>query len=393
MVRREDRLVGTITAWTLREIREFTADEHALLQGVADQAALAISNAQALADLRQGEEQMRNAQKLESLGVLAGGIAHDFNNLLVGVLGNASLALTELPDDSPARQFVKDVETSAQRAAELTRQMLAYSGRGKFVVESLSLSQVVREMTQLLGRVISKRARLSLHLREDLPPIVGDATQVRQVVMNLITNASDALLGEPGLVTARTGTVHADARLLASTYLNEELPAGEYVYLEVTDSGVGMDTATRARIFEPFFTTKFTGRGLGLAAVLGIVRSHKGAIDVTSEPGCGTTFRVLFPASAAIAEVPLARNLMPAAWKGSGLALVVDDEETVRGVARHVLERSGFSTVEAATGEEALAICSAQQKSLRIVLLDLTMPGMSGEATWRSCSAGGRGFP
>jgi PAS domain S-box-containing protein len=317
MVRHEDRLLGTITAWTLGEIREFTADEHALLQGVADQAALAISNAQALADLRQSEEQMRNAQKLESLGVLAGGIAHDFNNLLVGVLGNASLALTELPDHSPARQFVKDVETSAQRAAELTRQMLAYSGRGKFVVESLSLSQVVREMTQLLGRVISKRARLSLHLREDLPPIVGDATQVRQVVMNLITNASDALLGEPGLVTARTGTIHADARLLAGTYLNEELPAGEYVYLEVTDSGVGMDAATRARIFEPFFTTKFTGRGLGLAAVLGIVRSHKAAIDVTSEPGCGTTFRVLFPASAAIAEVPLARNLMPAEGKGA----------------------------------------------------------------------------
>jgi PAS domain S-box-containing protein len=381
MVRHEDRLLGTITAWTLGEIREFTADEHALLQGVADQAALAISNAQALADLRQSEEQMRNAQKLESLGVLAGGIAHDFNNLLVGVLGNASLALTELPDHSPARQFVKDVETSAQRAAELTRQMLAYSGRGKFVVESLSLSQVVREMTQLLGRVISKRARLSLHLREDLPPIVGDATQVRQVVMNLITNASDALLGEPGLVTARTGTIHADARLLAGTYLNEELSAGEYVYLEVTDSGVGMDAATRARIFEPFFTTKFTGRGLGLAAVLGIVRSHKAAIDVTSEPGCGTTFRVLFPASAAIAEVPLARNLMPAEWKGSGVALVVDDEETVRGVARHVLERSGFSTVVAATGEEALALCSALQKSLRIVLLDLTMPGMSGEAT------------
>jgi DNA-binding response OmpR family regulator/C4-dicarboxylate-specific signal transduction histidine kinase len=381
MVRHEGRLLGTITAWTLGEIREFTADEDALLQGVADQAALAISNAQALADLRQSEEQMRSAQKLESLGILAGGIAHDFNNLLVGVLGNASLALTELPEDSPARPFVKDVETSAQRAAELTRQMLAYSGRGKIVVESLRLSQVVHEMTQLLGRVISKRARLSLHLREDLPPIVADATQVRQVVMNLITNASDALLGEPGLVTVRTGTIHADARMLAGTYMNEELPAGDYVYLEVTDSGVGMDAATRAHIFEPFFTTKFTGRGLGLAAVLGIVRSHKGAIDVTSEPGCGTTFRVLFPASASIADVPVARNLTPANWKGSGVALVVDDEEAVRGVARHLLERSGFSIVEAATGEEALAICAAQRNALRIVLLDLTMPGMSGEAT------------
>ncbi len=381
LVRHEERLLGTITAWTLGEVREFTADERALLQGVADQAALAISNAQALADLRQSEEQMRNAQKLESLGVLAGGIAHDFNNLLVGVLGNASLALSELPADSPARQFVQDVETSAQRAAELTRQMLAYSGRGKFVVEPLNLSHVVHEMTQLLGRVISKRARLSLHLRDDTPPIVADATQLRQVVMNLITNASDALLGESGLVTVRTGTVHADARMLAGTYLNEELPAGKYVYLEVTDSGVGMDAATRARIFEPFFTTKFTGRGLGLAAVLGIVRGHKGAIDVTSEPGCGTTFRVLFPASAAIAERPVTRNIPAAEWKGSGLALVVDDEEAVRVVARHVLERSGFTVVEAATGEEALATISAMpHKAPRIVLLDLTMPGMSGEA-------------
>jgi PAS domain S-box-containing protein len=381
MMRHEERLLGTITAWTLGDVREFSADERALLQGVADQAALAISTAQALADLRQSEEQMRNAQKLESLGVLAGGIAHDFNNLLVGVLGNASLALSELPDDSPARQFVQDVETSAQRAAELTRQMLAYSGRGKFIVEPLKLSEVVHEMTQLLGRVISKRARLSLHVRDDMPPIVADATQLRQVVMNLITNASDALQGEPGLVTVRTGTVHADARMLAGTYLNEELPAGEYVYLEVTDSGVGMDAATRARIFEPFFTTKFTGRGLGLAAVLGIVRSHRGAIDVTTEPGCGTTFRVLFPAAAAAAEVPVARVISPAVWKSSGWALVVDDEEAVRSVARHALERSGFSVLEAATGEEALAICAEQQKTLRIVLLDLTMPGMSGEAT------------
>ena len=381
MMRHEERLLGTITAWTLGNVREFTADECALLQGVADQAALAISNAEALADLRQSEEQMRNAQKLESLGVLAGGIAHDFNNLLVGVLGNASLALSELPADAPARQFVKDVETSAQRAAELTRQMLAYSGRGKLVVEPLNLSEVVQEMTQLLGRVISKRARLSLHLRDDVPRIVADGTQLRQVVMNLITNASDALGGEPGLVSVRTGTVHADARMLAGTYLNEELPAGEYVYLEVTDSGVGMDAATRARIFEPFFTTKFTGRGLGLAAVLGIVRGHKGAIDVTSDPGCGTTFRVLFPLSPAIVEAPSPQAPAPAEWKGSGQALVVDDEEAVRSVARHVLERSGFSVIEAATGEEALSICSASHQTLRFVVLDLTMPGMSGETT------------
>ena len=230
--------------------------------------------------------------------------------------------------------------------------------------------------------MISKRARLSLHLRDDVPPIVADATQLRQVVMNLITNASDALAGRAGTGDRAGPAPSTPTRsMLAGTYLNEELPAGEYVYLEVTDSGVGMDAATRARIFEPFFTTKFTGRGLGLAAVLGIVRGHKGAIDVTSEPGCGTTFRVLFPAPPRSPEAPVARNVAPAEWKGSGVALVVDDEEAVRGVARHVLERSGFSIVEAATGEEALAICSAHADALRIVLLDLTMPGMSGEAT------------
>jgi signal transduction histidine kinase/CheY-like chemotaxis protein len=327
------------------------------------------------------EEQMRNAQRLESLGVLAGGIAHDFNNLLVGMLGKAGLALVELPEDSPARQSVKDIETSARRAAELTRQMLASSGLGRFVVEPLTLSRIVQEMTQLLGRVISKQARLSLHLTGDAPAMVADATQIRQVVMNLITNASDALEGEPGLITVKTGTVHADRQMLAATYLNEELPAGEYVFLEVTDSGVGMDAATRERIFEPFFTTKFTGRGLGLAAVIGIVRGHKGAIDVISQPGCGTTFRLLFPAAAAAAETVVATVGSPTRWQGSGLVLLVDDEDAVRGVARRVLERSGFRTVEATTGDAALTRCEEHDGKLRLVLLDLTMPGLSGAVT------------
>jgi PAS domain S-box-containing protein len=361
--------------------REFSPDDVALLQGVADQAALAIRGATLLEQRRRAEEQMRNAQKLESLGVLAGGIAHDFNNLLVGVLGNAGLAMLELPPDSPARQAIRDIEMSAQRAAELTRQMLAYSGRGSFRVEPVDVSDVVEEMTQLLRRVISKQAQLSLRLGRQLPAVVADATQLRQVVMNLITNASDALGDRLGTITLETGVVEANRQMLASTYLDEELPAGQYVYIDVTDTGEGMDAATSARIFEPFFTTKFTGRGLGLAAVLGIVRGHKGAIALQSTPGAGTRFRVLLPATAGIASL----SIEPAAAalaQGSGRVLLVDDEEAVRGLARRVLERGGFDVVEATSGEDALAQYNQEPGAVAAVVLDLTMPGLSGEATF-----------
>jgi PAS domain S-box-containing protein len=375
-------LVGILTAGEMGRFRNFSEEDQSLLRGIGDIAALAIRNQRLLDERRRAEEQMRNAQKLESLGVLAGGIAHDFNNLLVGVLGNAGLALMELADDSPAREAVKHIETSAQRAAELTRQMLAYSGKGKFLVEPINLSKIVEEMTQLLGRVISKQARLSLHLSRELPAMVGDATQVRQVVMNLITNASDALDQQPGLITLETGVMEADQATLAATYLNEQLPSGRYVYLAVSDSGVGMDEATRRRIFEPFFTTKFTGRGLGLAAVLGIVRGHRGAIDVKSEPGRGTTFQVLFPAATSVAAVEGAMTTPSKQWRGSGVVLLVDDEEAVRGVAARVLQRSGFEVVEAGSGEEAIAHCASTTTEPRAVVLDLTMPGLGGEATF-----------
>ncbi|HEX7088379.1 MAG TPA: response regulator [Vicinamibacterales bacterium] len=365
------------------EHREFSDDDLALLQGVADQGAVAIRSARLLEQQRRAEEQMRNAQKLESLGVLAGGIAHDFNNLLVGVLGNAGLALLELPEDSPARQAIRDIEISAQRAAELTRQMLAYSGRGTFRVEPVDLSALVEEMSQLLRRVITKQAHLSLRLDRNLPAVVADATQLRQVVMNLITNASDALEERPGTIRLETGVVHADRRMLASMYLNEELPEGRYVWLEVSDTGIGMDADTAARLFDPFFTTKFTGRGLGLAAVLGIVRGHRGAISLQSTPGLGTTFRVLLPAAEGVAVKP---GTPPAATlaRGAGRVLLVDDEEAVRGIARRVLERGGFDVVEAENGEEALARFREQPDAVTAVVLDLTMPGLGGEATFHA---------
>jgi len=389
---RDGEHLGAMGVAALESPRTFSADDVALLQGVADQAALAIRNARLLDQRRRSEEQMRNAQKLESLGVLAGGIAHDFNNLLVGVLGNAGLALLELPEDSSARQPIRDIEISAQRAAELTRQMLAYAGRGRFRVEPVDLSSVVEEMSQLLRRVISRQTQLSLRLDRQVPSVVADVTQLRQVVMNLITNASDALGDAAGTVTLETGTVNADRAMLASTYLNEELPPGPYVYLEVSDTGSGMDSTTSARIFEPFFTTKFTGRGLGLAAVLGIVRGHKGAISVRSTPGEGTTFRVLMPASTSTAgatDAPTGSVLS----RGAGLVLLVDDEEAVRGLARRVLERGGYQVLEAESGEDALSALADHRDSVRAVVLDLTMPGLGGEATLQKIREENPGLP
>jgi len=340
---------------------------------------------------------MLQAQKLESLGVLAGGIAHDFNNLLVGILGNAGLALMELPAGAPGRQAVEGVCGAAQRAADLARQMLAYSGRGKFVVEALDVSRLVEELGHLLSAVISKQAVLHLDVAAGLPPIDGDATQLRQVVMNLITNASDALGEAGGAITVTTGVMHADAEYLAGTAVPDELAPGRYVFISVSDTGAGMDDTTKARLFEPFYTTKFTGRGLGLAAVLGILRSHHGAIRVDSAVGRGTTMRILLPPAPA-ATLPAAppadqagthedsrRDAAPqrAAWRGTGCVLVVDDEEMVRDVLRSVLEYAGFVVLTAPDGPAALELYRQRRAEIVAVLLDLTMPRLSGEETFR----------
>jgi PAS domain S-box-containing protein len=324
---------------------------------------------------RRLEAQLQHAQKLESLGVLAGGIAHDFNNLLTSILGYASLALMQLPVESVACPLLREIEKAAQRAADLTQQMLAYSGRGKFIIQSLRLDALVQEMVKLLGAVVSKKARLNL----DLEPasIEGDATQIRQVVMNLITNASDALEGQCGVIDVRTGVRHADTEFLRSPFLPSDLPAGTYAFVEVTDSGCGMTPETLARVFDPFFTTKFTGRGLGLAAVLGIVKGHRGTIKVDSELGHGTTFQVLLPCLAGPALRPVASN--PGTHRrGRGTVLVVEDEPTIRTLAREILERAGFQVQEAADGCEGLDVFSAHQADFVAVLLDLTMPRMDG---------------
>ena len=329
------------------------------------------------------EAKIQQAQKLESLGVLAGGIAHDFNNLLMGILGNADLALLKLPAEVPGREFVKRVETAAMRAAELTNQMLAYSGKGRFVVEPLDLNRIVEEMVHLLETVISKKTHLRFDLAPALPPIEADASQLRQVVMNLITNASEALGGKNGIVMVATGVMDSDAAYLSNCYVSEELPAGAYVYLEVSDSGEGMDLERQARIFDPFFTTKHTGRGLGLAAVLGIVRGHRGAVKVYSEPGRGTTFKVLFPVARGAAVRPDSSGDKIARVGQGSLILVVDDDRTVRDVACAMLKNAGFRTLTAADGVEAVDLFKGRGHEISVVLLDMTMPGMGGEETFR----------
>ena len=332
---------------------------------------------------RRLEARVQQAQKMESLGVLAGGVAHDFNNLLVGILGNADLALMKLPPEAAVRPHLKDIEHASMRAADLARQMLAYSGKGRFVVEELDLRLLVEEIAHLLEVSISKKAVLKYDFGTGVPPISADATQVRQVIMNLITNASEALQDGSGVISISTGSMSCDADYLNGTFIDQDLAPGTYTYLEVSDTGVGMDEQARERVFDPFYTTKFTGRGLGLAAVLGIVRGHSGAIKVYSEPGKGTTMKVLFPATSSDDLSGGAEQTVEIQWVGRGLVLLVDDEESVRAVGASMLQHAGFDVITASDGEEAVALFRRRRDDVDCVLLDLAMPGLDGVETFR----------
>ena len=330
------------------------------------------------------ERRLQQSQKLESLGLLAGGIAHDFNNLLVGMLGHATLAMAENHIAPPLREHLERIESAAQRAADLTRQLLAYSGQGRFVVETIALSELVYDMAQLLQITISRRAELQFDFAKELPSIDADAAQVRQVVMNLITNASSALGEAPGTIRLATSEVSLDPEDLPGIEVSAgTLEPDHYVVLEVSDTGRGMDAAVRERMFDPFFTTRDDGHGLGLAAVLGIVRGHGGAIQVESEPGNGTTIRLWFPAS----ERSTNRGLptLEAFDVGhGGCVLVVDDERAVRTLARAALERAGYEVECAVGGLEALKAFESAPDRFGLVLLDLTMPELDGEQTFRT---------
>jgi PAS domain S-box-containing protein len=328
------------------------------------------------------ERQLLHSQKLESLGLLAGGVAHDFNNLLTGILGETSLLRRRIAADDPeADVHLERVEILATRAAELTRQLLAYSGRGRFVVEATDLPTVVREMSSILETAISKMVDLHLDL-EAVPPVRADRAQLQQVVMNLITNASDALEDRPGRVTLRTYVSELTAT--ASDTL-PSLGPGRYVVLEVSDDGVGMSDETRARIFEPFFSTKATGRGLGMAALLGILRGHRGGIRVRSAPGRGATFTVFLPACDEAVVVTARAPRVP--WRGQGTVLIVDDEASIRALAQHVFEDLGLAAITAANGAEAVALFRERHADIALVLLDLVMPVMGGAETLRALKA------
>jgi PAS domain S-box-containing protein len=327
---------------------------------------------------RRLETQVQHTQRLESLGVLAGGIAHDFNNLLASIMGYASLAATDLPENSTARQSIERVLIAARSAADLTQQMLAYSGRGTFVLEAVNVTQLIERVARLLESTIPKKATLRLHLAEDLPCIHADASQIQQVVMNLITNAAESLVEGYGAVDVTTGVEWVGAGQRHKTERGENLAPGEYVFLEVKDTGCGMDPETLNRIFDPFFTTKFTGRGLGLAAVLGIVRGHHGGIQVDSRPSEGTIFRVTFPA---VDVYESDEDEHPAAlepWTGLGTVLVVEDQAPVRELARMILERSGLTVLTAEDGRQAVDVFTEHVDEVHAVLLDLSMPGMDG---------------
>ena len=329
------------------------------------------------------EQQMQQMQKLESLGVLAGGIAHDFNNILMVILGNADLALNTLPPTTPARSQLDDISTAARRAADLCSQMLAYAGKGKFQVKPVNLNGIITDITHLLKVSTFKKAALRFTLSHELPTIEADATQIGQIIMNLVINASEAIGDQTGIISISTGSMHCDQSYLASTLIEAEIPEGEYVFLEVSDTGHGMSRETMSRIFDPFFTTKFTGRGLGLAAVLGIVRSHHGTMKVYSEVGKGTAFKVLFPAIQTAA--PHAATIdTDANWKGSGTLLLVDDEESILRTGEQLLRHIGFNVITAVDGRDAMKkVMSTPAAGIDGVILDLNMPYMGGEETCR----------
>ena len=336
-----------------------------------------------ITERRKLEVQIQQTQKLESLGILAGGIAHDFNNLLMAIMGHADLALTQLSAVSPARENVRHILTASRRAADLTRQMLAYSGKGKFLIEPISLQEVIEEMSHLLEVSIPKKTHIKYSFADNLPAIDGDPSQVRQIVMNLITNAAEAIADRSGVISLSTGAVDCDQIYLQSTFLTDPLPDGLYVYLEVADTGCGMTRDIMERIFDPFFTTKFMGRGLGMAAVLGIVRGHKGSIKIYSEVGKGTSFKVLFPASRTKSVHNGTQVSNHDGWRGSGAVLLVDDEETVRAVGKRMLEQMGFFVFQAENGREALRVFGQFQSKIKLVILDLIMPTMEGEEAYR----------
>ena len=329
------------------------------------------------------EKKFQDTQKMAGLGLLASGIAHDFNNLLTVVLGNAELALLDCGGTDGG--VLDEIKKTALRAAELANQMLVYTGKASLVVSSINLSSIVKEMGSLLDVSISKKVSIRYCLAENVPLIRGDISQIRQVAMNLITNASEAIGDRSGVIAISIHAVELKTGELERTFPPGGLPAGRYVQLEVSDTGDGMNEETMQKIFDPLFTTKITGRGLGLASLLNVVQGHNGAVDVRSEVGRGTVFRIYFPVEEEVCEPGAEEALVAGSeWRGYGTALVADDEEAIRNITAALLERLGFRVITAADGFETVDLYTENAGDISLLLMDLNMPRLNGiEATLR----------
>jgi len=362
-------------------VRYLRPDGELRLVGVARDITARV---EAEATRRRLEAEVRQAQKLESLGLIAGGIAHDFNNLLTPIVGAADIVRADLPEDSPIRRPIETIRVAADRASALTGQLLAYAGQTSLQFAAVDASKAVSEVSILLESAAPKGGTIHYDLADPLPSIRADKGQVHQVILNLVANAAESLGPEGGRVDVRTGVVDADRALLRDCHLGDDCEEGRYVHIDVSDDGQGMDAEARERLFDPFFTTKFTGRGLGLSVVLGIVRGHAGALRIESEPGKGSTFRVLLP----VYDDPPSTRATPreatsvSEWRGTGTILVVDDDDGARELVSLLLARAGFRVLAAAGGLEAIETFRQHTGKVVGVVLDSTMPEMSGASVF-----------
>lgn len=327
-------------------------------------------------------DKLQHADRVESLGVLAGGIAHDFNNILTSIMGNASLAKMQVESSHPVFEHLDSIESASLSAADLCRQMLAYSGKGQFVIRAINISRKIEKMGQLINISVSKIITLKYQLTDELPLIEADVAQVQQVILNLLTNASEAIGEESGIISVSTGIMEASNEYLKSSYCEPNIQAGRFVFLEVSDTGCGMTAEVQKKIFDSFFTTKFTGRGLGMSAMLGIINAHKGAMRIYSKPNSGTTIRVLFPVAEKQQTDSLQKELN-IETQNHGTILLIDDENNVREITAAMLEQMGADVIKAVGGENGIHLYQQYQHDIDLVLLDLTMPDMNGHDCFR----------
>jgi signal transduction histidine kinase/CheY-like chemotaxis protein len=386
-VRTKEHIVGLIQFNDRRKDR-FTLDSIELLEGIAFHIGSALMRKKVEEEKSRLEAQFQQTQKLESLGVLAGGIAHDFNNILSIILGHCYILEEDIDSEIDRKSHIRHISKSAGRAADLCRQMLSYAGKSELNQTSVNLWLLIDENVKMLQSAIKKNISIKLDLTVDVPEIIGDNAQIQQVVMNLIINAAEAIADGNGTISIALRKACIFENHTENDFLGCMIPPGSYACLTIADNGCGMDPDTRKRIFEPFFTTKFTGRGLGMSAVLGIIKSHNGSLQLSSSPGAGSMFKVYFPLNEASGRFESSSRSTAVLYKMmQGTVLLVDDEEGLRVIGSALLKAMGFSVITAADGNEALEIFQIRGNTIDLVLLDLIMPGTDGREVYRKLRA------